>query len=350
MKKNIFLYACLLIALSCSKGTDNKDGGKVIHINLSGNIEEKRLQDIASSITMVQLEEVDEYPVGVINKMIVTNRDIYILDWQHAHCLFIYGRDGSFKRVIDKVGTGPGEFTTPSDFAIEKGTGNIIILDGNQRKFIVYSKTGDYLYEIRQNYYMFSFVLRDNEDIIIDQGNTSFDPSNKYLHVINRKGKRLNDFIDIPGYLKEMTVSPREPLQTLNDTILFLPSLSNKIYNVYEDSVQVRYSIDFEHGWPNRNFFENMKGEHPLKIGQTLSASYVAFLNFLENRSILYLTFSYKKEQYSYYLNKATGQDILCKVPENEVPLTTTNLEFVTAIYPEDLNPRLIFYTVKWDE
>ncbi|MDR3219931.1 MAG: 6-bladed beta-propeller [Dysgonamonadaceae bacterium] len=137
----------------------------------------------------------------------VTNTAIYILDAQRAKSLFIYDREGRLKKVIDNIGNGPGEF-----------------------KF---------------NTYVNSFITINNDDIILDKGNFISDESTNYIRIINKEGDKITELLPVPEFVREITISPRNPLQENRDTILFMPSLSNNIYQIYDKKIEVRYQLDF---------------------------------------------------------------------------------------------------------
>jgi hypothetical protein len=73
--------------------------------------------------------------------------------------------------------------------------------------------------------------------------------------------------LPVPEYSKEITISPRNPLQKFHaDTILYLPSLCDKIYQIHGNEISLRYQLDFGKYWPGKTYFEKEKGNHPVKI------------------------------------------------------------------------------------
>lgn len=352
---NILIFVCiLLISLqSCLNNNKNvsKDDAIIITIDLNQKTTEKKIQDIASSITFLKLEESLDHPIGIIDKIHITNRNVYILDSQHAKSLFVYDRNGNINKVINNVGQGPGDFIYPGDFDIQQNSENIIILDRNQRKLIYYSKQGDFISELKLNAYINTFASIKNNSIVMDKGNSISDKSANYIRIINEKGNQLAELLPIPEFVKEITISPRIPLQKYLDTLLFMPSMSNEIYCIYENESKLKYRIDFGSGWPSKSYLERAKGKHPLKISQDLiKDKYVIFLNYMENKDVLHLNFHYDSKNYSFYYNKHSGKSILFYMNNENVsfPLATTGSSFVCAQYVEDKNPGLMFYDIAW--
>jgi hypothetical protein len=331
-----------------------------ITVDLKQNVEEKTIQDIALSMEFLRLEESVEYPIGVIDELYVTERYIYILDKERAKSLFIYDRDGKFVKAINTLGQGPGEFVRPGYFDIQQRSGNIIILDRDMRKLLYYTPQGDFISEIKLNAFANSFAVAENNTIVLDKGNTVFDRINphgdgtpNYIHIITESGEKITELLPVPELVQEITITPRNPLQKYADTLLFMPSLSNKIYGIHENNIALKYQVDFGGLWPGESYFEKVKGQHPLQIAQGLvKDNYVAFLNYLESREALYFDFKYDSNQYSYYYNKGNGKSIMFYNNNKEitVPLAVTGNTFVSVAYRDNSNPALIFYDVAWEK
>jgi hypothetical protein len=358
MNLSVAMLLCILLLGACSSKTKPEEGvdhkARTIRIDLSKSLETKSLQDITSSISLVRLEESDDDPIGVIDQLLITNTNIYILDRQRSKSLFIYDREGNLKNIIHKVGTGPGEFIRPDFFDIQKSTGNIIILDGNQRKLLAYSKNGDFISDVPAptETYISGFVTANNNTLFLDKGNEISEISNKYIRVVDSQGKIITELLPVPEYAKSITIGPRQPLQKFHsDTILYMPSLSDKIYQIYGNEINLRYQLDFGKYWPNEKYFEQEQGKHPLKIAQNLVANeYAAFFNYLETKDILHVNFEYKDKPISFYYNKHSGESIFFHISDENIslPLAIAETSFVCVGYIEDKNPVLIFYDVSW--
>jgi hypothetical protein len=297
------------------------------------------------------LEESFDHPIGVIDKVYITNRNIYLLDSQRAKSLFIYDRDGNLKNVINTVGSGPGEFIAPSDFDIQENNENIIILDRHQRKLIYYTQEGFFISELKLNAFINSFAFAKNNTIAVDKGNFVSDESTNYIRIIDESGNRITELLPIPEFVRGITISSRNPLQRGSDALLFMPSMSSEIYSIHENESTLKYQISFGSRWPNESYLESKKRKHPFEISQDLlKDNYVAFLNYLESKDVLHLNFSYDSKDYSFYYNKLTGESTLFYTTNKDItfPLTTIENTFVCAQYIEDKNPILIFYDVVW--
>jgi hypothetical protein len=341
-----------------SDGLIDDSNAVTVSVDLKQKVEEKTVQDIALSMEFLRLEESFDYPIGFIDQIYITARNIYILDTQRAKALFIYGRDGKLQKVIDTIGQGPGEFVRPHDFDIQSN-GNIVIHDGDQRKLMYYTPQGDFISEVRLNTSANNFAVNnDNNTIVLDKGNGVFDRINpqgdgvpNYIHIITESGEKITELLPVPEFVREITINPRNSFQRYADTLRYMPSLSNKIYSIQNNNIALKYQVDFGGLWPGESYFENVKGQHPLQIAQGLvKDNYVAFLNYLESREALYFDFKYDNNQYSYYYNKDNGKSIMFYNNNKDitVPLTVTGNTFICAMYSDNRNPGLMFYDIAW--
>jgi len=67
----------------------------------------------------------------------------YVMDWGDTN-IKVYGSDGRFLRTIGRQGQGPGEFGSPTFFAL-LSDGRICLLDGAQRRVSILTADGQYL-------------------------------------------------------------------------------------------------------------------------------------------------------------------------------------------------------------
>ena len=342
---------CIITLCSNVQKKETETASKVIKVDMNSKITEN-FQDIIYSMNMLKLEESDEYPIGEIKKLILTNRNIYILDQRRSKSVFIYNRDGKLENVIHRVGPGPGEYITSDDMNLDKESNNIVILDGSARKLLFYSEKGQFRSDLKLDFFVNTFFIKNN-NFILDKGNTVYKITNfNYIIIKNRQGDDIANLLPIPDFLKEMTIVSYNPLQEVGDTVLYMPSLNNAIYKIYDNKIEKKYQIDFGTKWPGRNFFESRKNDHIAKIANDItSGGYVSFLNFLESNAYLHLNFYYNDSPVWYFYNKTTGQSIMFRNTNKDVsqPLAVDGNTFICVRYLENSNPTLVFFDLRWE-
>ena len=145
-------YICLLLfcsLLGCSsnkqKSTTSTESGEIPTINLSENTSEVPslpLSEVAAKIEIVQLEATDESYLGEIKKLHITAHDIWI-DMEKEFYIYRFSRSGNFINKIGKIGQGPEEYVTYTDFFIDETQKEVYIVS-NAKGILVYDFEGKF--------------------------------------------------------------------------------------------------------------------------------------------------------------------------------------------------------------
>jgi hypothetical protein len=344
-----FLISC---AGKESKTNVAKDSTR-IEVNFDKVYEERKFPHTNSSITIQKLEECPDIPIGQIDKVIVDHKRIYILDRSKSKALFIYSREGAFLDVIHYVGRGPGEFIAPHCFDIDEKSGDIIIMDSNGRKIIIYSSTGEYIKEFKYDFIAVDFIVDNENNLIFNTGNFPSEDSKNFLIVkMNMEGHILNRFFPADNLSPSLAAfNPRNSLQKCDGELFFLPTFSNYIYSLNNDEPQAIYKIDFGSHWPTEEFFEKSDRMHPLKVRERLIGNdYVCFLNFIQTKDVLHLDF-HRGKNHSFYYNKNTKQSLLLPMEDESIsfPIGVFYDQFIFVSYMKTGEPFLVFYTVDFN-
>ena len=98
------------------------------------------------SIKYVKLELTDESLIGTIDKLIIYNERIYILD-KLTSGLFVFNIDGSFVYKIARIGQGPGEYTMIDFFDIDIENKHIVLTDLMTYWIMRYDLDGKFLFK-----------------------------------------------------------------------------------------------------------------------------------------------------------------------------------------------------------
>lgn len=153
MVRKILLLAFLLgILASCGRKTadtivDNETG---IHITVEKDIPEDSRLDLSSfldSVRFIKLETTPECLIASISDVFFVE-DLVIVTAKPSSCIFIFGRDGKYRYKIDKRGRGPGEYNEIGQSLYDADSRTIIIYDGEARKMLFYSLSGEFIREI----------------------------------------------------------------------------------------------------------------------------------------------------------------------------------------------------------
>ena len=93
--------------------------------------------DRVKSIDYIKLDSSD--PIGTINKMIVTNDKIFIMDAHIAQRIFVFDKTGKLLFRIKNKGRGPKEYLSIWDMQVDTIRNEILVNDALARSYLYYS-------------------------------------------------------------------------------------------------------------------------------------------------------------------------------------------------------------------
>ena len=129
-----YLIILLLLSLSCSDKKSLKylknDNLFVVDLDKGEKVDTFLSSYLFKSVKCIPLETNDEVLVGDVDKVLVYQNNIYVLDCVDAKGLFVFDKEGRFIRKIGRMGGGPGEYTAIYDFTIDTDNNKIILFDG----------------------------------------------------------------------------------------------------------------------------------------------------------------------------------------------------------------------------
>lgn len=161
--KNIFLVILLLIYLwGCSQPIPIDNQNLIIindPVKKESNI---KLSSLVDSIYYIPLETKDEFLIGNIDKLIVTDKEIYVLDKNITTATYCFDQKGKFVRKIGNRGASDKEYISITDINIHNG--KMYIWDGDVNKLLIYNSNGEYIKTITSKYSAETFaVINDSE-------------------------------------------------------------------------------------------------------------------------------------------------------------------------------------------
>jgi len=94
--------------------------------------------------------------IGSVSRLILKDSAIFIFDASLAKRGYSFDMSGKENFCFGKTGSGPGEYTLPTDMAVSDN--NIIIFDQDNFSVLYYNKTGEFLYETHVGYWLREFI------------------------------------------------------------------------------------------------------------------------------------------------------------------------------------------------
>jgi len=185
-KTTIFLFISLLL-FSCKKAkvniqNANTKNTKVFYLKTQNN---DILNNLIDSISFMEIKEDNDSYFNTIDKLVVNENNIYILDRFGSKSLFQFNLNGDFIRKIGNKGMGPGEYVNLCDFDIDSKS--IYLCDRAKKKILQYNLNGDFIKQTTLQFRVDGIKALANEKYLLsvlkDQNNHKIFLTDKYFNV-----------------------------------------------------------------------------------------------------------------------------------------------------------------------
>jgi len=164
IQRKKILFFGLLLALFASCGKSEKKqmlNGETMELAVEKFAEQRNMTNWVDSMSIISLNATcEDALLKQINKCLVIDDKIYLLDYFGNSSLTIWDNAGNFLNKVGSLGQGSGEYHKITDFDVANE--NIYLLDSSQRKILKYTLNGDFVEE-----YIYSGKLDGINDLAI---------------------------------------------------------------------------------------------------------------------------------------------------------------------------------------
>ena len=116
MKVLRFINFLILVLAFVSCGERKPVSNAILRLDLSKSTSDTlNVLDKMYPLEVIVLETTDESLLGSVDKLIEANGNYYVLDHVRK-CVLVFEGTGKFLHRVGRVGQGPGEYSTLSDF------------------------------------------------------------------------------------------------------------------------------------------------------------------------------------------------------------------------------------------
>lgn len=276
-----------LLVISC-QNSDKKGKNELLTFDISEkpSITDVTLSDLGFvDIEYIPLGTSDKSPIQYINNVLFSE-DYFLTHFYMDVMMFRY--DGTFVKKIGTEGRGPNEYTVVHDVDIDKVNQNIYLVDGWQKRFLVFSNKGEIIKTIRTPVSA-GILFRITENGILCYYKNSLGNIENSYNLIDTSGIIVNNYPNgFPWTLKQKST-------VIFDENLFY-RFDNKLYKkeVYSDTVYVFENKIFKphivilHG--NRLLTPEARSEYE---PGALSEKFISQKNLFEFGDFIYYEFMY---------------------------------------------------------
>ncbi len=375
MNKLYFTLICFYL-LSCTyntkkaiEATKSDSELEVLSVNVKDIIYNKKLSDLIIIDSLVFLEHIGESLIGEINKVIVSDERIYVLDEAVSKGVFCFDRKGHYINSYKELGRGPHEYNSIWDIYfynnklyLAVSPFRIHILDKN-----LYFLNSIEIDDLKNISLLYPSLTVINEDTIIIA-------DSELPYKFNFYSAKQKQFISYQSPTQGQGIEITYPPITKGPGCQFFVSETYKdtIYLIEQNKLVPKYFIDFEKPMSkNEKLREINRSPYEISPLKYLDKMY-RISSFIENEEYISFTFIYYERYNFYFFNKEDSKTII--FPNNiinditggpflQLTLGSHKTSLITYIEPyqliknkeqtnlilpenfsENANPVLIFY------
>ncbi len=314
---NPALLGCffILICCSCNDKRNSPDFQKLETLSFDVvNWEEESYlpEKIINTVDFVPLETLDNNLIGKIDKVIIFEDKIYVLDSRYTKKIWVFTSGGKFICSIGHYGRGPGEYISLVDFIIDEYEKKLLVLDNKMRKVISYNlSSGDYIDELKINFVASGFSKVDENTLSFYSNHQPTQNGNQHLVAnLNLEEKSYKWFINKDEY--DTMIGTKNPM-CQSEGLNFISFFKDTVYRIMPDTVVPHIVFDFGKYKISKEKLKSIKKSNELI--HLLQSGYWIYgvENIVENQRFLTFDFKlgnslvqvvYSKNTGSYYYGK----------------------------------------------
>jgi hypothetical protein len=281
---------------------ESTEGIQLIPINPDNTSKKILFSEVFDQIDYVRIPTDDDFLIGAINKLMVSNDYFFVMDNRISHSVFCFDKEGNKKFQIDKRGAGPGEYIDMRDILYDPEKKELGILCYMRRRILYYEMNGNFLREralpvfvtqaqpIQDNFYAMYCDYNQNERL---------KQRDQYANLlIGSPGKIQIKSVGnyFPGNLRSILVwHSGICFSHYGDTVSIKPDHSDIVYHFSGEKIYPAYKLDFGRNSTGDRYWKKVKEQ-----GMTFDRlnSYLEDSKFCESSNFLegdnYMSFAYK--------------------------------------------------------
>ena len=311
------LLLCLILASICFSCSEQHEiSNKVLNIFEDNEIiEGYNYSEFLEYEDIIYLESTIDSYIGQIDKIILSDDKLFILDKYISKAVFVFNLDGSFDFKINLKGKGPGEFGTPVDIDIAED--KIHLLSASPRKIIQYDLFGKYQKEIYLNPLvpgtLFSFM--DGKYILYTMNHKTIHMEQVIDYnycVFNDQGKLIEKYLNqksVNRGFSENILHNNAQLRKFNGEVILTLPASDTIFSYNGIEVSSKYIADFGNKTIPKNYFKSVVHDQHDQLSDSQYAHSIT--NTFVDKNNIFFQFTAGNRVYSYLSNFSRDKSVL---------------------------------------
>ena len=307
-KNSSFFLIIILFIAGCVQKKTNDENIFTIHVESKNIVKNIHFSELITDCRYVPLETADKCLIGQLDKVEVSNNEIFVLDSRNARAIYRFSKEGRFLNQIAQLGNGPMEYVQPDDISIDATNGEVAILD--RIKILFYKPDNTYLRNFILPSYSYKIACYDHR--IAAYGREDND-----LVLLDENGKQRGIFFKNNEAKKTVMNYPFQSYK--GKELLYFAYFDYTVYNISEYNVtsHVRFTFD------ERMFTD--KDIKLLKADRKNEDNFVLIKYYNENATHIFMVYLYKRSPYIVIYNKLNSATTIVDVMGIQNDITFMN-------------------------
>lgn len=259
----------MLLAFACSCNTSSGVMDSKDIINIDPNTASKVRVNYSSwfdGISYIPLQTDSNFLVGKVDKLLVTDDYIFIMDRKISRSVFCMDKEGHKVFSLNKSGKGRGEYVSMNDIAFDAAKKELIIHCDIRKKLLYYNMHGAFLREESVPYEA-SRTQPVGDHLALYCGfddNSNLKESGKFANLAligadKQTVESAAEYFEAP-VLKTVVWTSECQFSQVNDTLLSIkPDHCNTVYHVTPTTIYPAYTLDFGDYMVDGRYWEKTK-------------------------------------------------------------------------------------------
>lgn len=326
MIKILFFLVIILAGCGSKSGLNevsailDNDNTHIINVDILDKQENVDLSLFFSTIEIIPLEISRDVLLSRVNKLIVYNDTLYVLDKTGAKGLFMFNCKGNYLGNIGRIGQGPGEYSRPEDFTIDIEEHVLYLLDSDRQQV--------HKYDLITNRYIESVTLEMQKSRAF---HIQYWNKNIYSDIYSQKKLSYNDFMlcklnTVTGVREDCWLSAKEYNLGWNELFftgkgvfysqLFYPPkftqlFMNFVMEITDDGVRPFLKLESKN-WLRKEELAAIEGRPDERYRQLLKRGWMYEISdVFEIDNLIYFNYKEGFDTYHVFYDKSTNK-IVC--------------------------------------
>jgi hypothetical protein len=309
----LYLLAILCLITSCKlQRANNGKDTSILSVAVHSMRNEVKSSDIFSSVKCVTLETNQELLLDNIRKIDHKDNFIYVAD---RFAVYKFDEDGNLLSKVNKVGPGPDEYISISDFEVNID-GSVWILSRNNRTLYKYTWEGELIDNIKLNYWATKMFLISPEEMCLYIGNEMDGNNQHQLKIINlQTGQLISNQLKIDKKkAKYLHVNSENHFSRSMDgkDIYFFNIFDDKIYKLSKDTTFSIINVNINNKNIPSSFFDAEYKDVQDFFQSLFEGNYAYGTNaFIEYKNVYLYSYIYDREFYLSLISKDEKESLI---------------------------------------